>query len=170
MAFIDQQIEQAIVSLKASGEYENTVIVVTSDHGQEFNDTKQNYWGHNGNFSKWQTQVPMAIIYPGKSPKRYNHLSSHVDVVPTLMKNVLGCDNPYQQYSHGWPLDLGKRHPLLLINSWTNFATFDGQKTTVFNQGGSHDIFDNNYKLQSDAVLNSQDVIKAIEYNAKFLK
>jgi membrane-anchored protein YejM (alkaline phosphatase superfamily) len=170
MAFIDQQIEQSIASLKASGEYENTVIVVTSDHGQEFNDTKQNYWGHNGNFSKWQTHVPMSIIYPDKAPQRFNHLTSHVDVVPTLMENVLGCEGDYQQYSQGWPLELEKSHPLLLMNSWTSFATFDGQTTAVFNQNGSHEIYDDNYTLKENEKLNSQDVIKAIEYNSAFLK
>ena len=170
MAFIDQQIEQTIASLKANGEYDNTVIVVTSDHGQEFNDTKQNYWGHNGNFSKWQTQVPLAIIYPDKKAQRFEHLTSHVDVVPTLMKNVLGCDGDYQQYSHGWPLELEKSHPLVLMNSWTRFAAFDGERTAVFNQTGSHDIYDNEYRLIEDAKLNSENVIKAIEYNSYFLK
>ncbi len=63
----------------------------SSDHGQEFNDTKQNNWGHNGNFSQWQSKVPFAIIYPNKSAKIYQHLSSHVDVVPTLIREVLGC-------------------------------------------------------------------------------
>ena len=170
LLFVDQQIKQAINILKASGEYDNTVIVVTSDHGQEFNDTKQNYWGHNGNFSKWQTKVPLAIIYPNKEPKRFEHLSSHVDVVPTLMKNVLGCNGDYQKYSQGWPLELEKGHPLILMSDWTSLATYNGKTTAVFNRQGTHGVYDNEYRLIDNAELNSKEIIKAIELKSSFLK
>ncbi len=39
--FIDGLIGESIQTLKESGEYDITIIVLTSDHGQEFNDTKQ---------------------------------------------------------------------------------------------------------------------------------
>ena len=39
----------------------NTVVVVTSDHGDEFNDSGLNYWGHNGNFSQAQIKIPLVM-------------------------------------------------------------------------------------------------------------
>lgn len=170
LAFIDQQIAKAIKALKVSGEFDNTIIVVTSDHGQEFNDTKQNYWGHNSNFSKWQTKVPMAIIYPDKKAKSYHHLTSHVDVVPTLMRDVLGCEGGYDQYSQGWPLDSNKSHPLILINSWSSFATFNGEHTTVFLPTGINETYDKNYQQLKELKLDTQQALKAIDLNSNFLK
>jgi hypothetical protein len=40
---------------------DNTIVIITADHGQEFNENKLNFWGHNGNFTKYQTQVPLII-------------------------------------------------------------------------------------------------------------
>jgi len=167
--FIDTLIGQSIKVLKDSGEYDNTVIVLTSDHGQEFNDTKMNYWGHNGNFSQWQTKVPLAIIYPDRAAKSYEHLTSHVDVVPTLMRDVLGCEGNYQQYSQGWPLDQEKSHSLLLINSWSKFATFNGDNTTVFYPTGLNDTFNKKYVRQPQAKPQTEQLLKAIELNSEFL-
>jgi membrane-anchored protein YejM (alkaline phosphatase superfamily) len=39
-------------------------VIVTSDHGEEFNDTGKNYWGHNGNFSPYQVAVPLLVRGP----------------------------------------------------------------------------------------------------------
>jgi len=60
-----------------------TIIIMTGDHGQEANETHSNSWGHNSNFLRYQVQVPLLIYWPGMPPSQYNHLTSHVDVVPT---------------------------------------------------------------------------------------
>jgi len=168
--FIDSLIGNVINRLKKSGQYENTIIVFTSDHGQEFNDTKNNYWGHNGNFSQWQTKVPLAVIYPKGSPKSYAHLTSHVDVVPTLMRDVLGCAGNYDQYSQGWPLDLKKSHELLLINSWSKFAIFDGDDTAVFYPTGLNEVYDQNYIIKTGTNPDNLNLLKTIELNSQFLR
>lgn len=57
--FIDSLAKQVLNALSASGEMENTIVVITSDHGEELNDNKQNYWGHNGNFSNLKYTFPL---------------------------------------------------------------------------------------------------------------
>nr|WP_237729042.1 sulfatase-like hydrolase/transferase [Vibrio fluvialis] len=47
--YIDGQIERVLNAVEAQGGLENTIIVITSDHGQEFNDNHKNYWGHGSN-------------------------------------------------------------------------------------------------------------------------
>ena len=50
---MDDLIGKVINQLKNKGLLENTIIIITGDHGQEFNDNKKGYWEHGGNFSKY---------------------------------------------------------------------------------------------------------------------
>ena len=40
--------------------------MVTSNHGQEFNETQSNSWGYDSNYSTYQVQVPWC--WPGLVP------------------------------------------------------------------------------------------------------
>src|SRR5690606_38343527 len=62
--FVDRLVGEVLTDLRNRGLDKNTVIVLTGDHGQEFNDSGQNYWGHNSNFSIAQTHVPLVIYWP----------------------------------------------------------------------------------------------------------
>ena len=86
---------------------DNAMVVVTSDHGEEFNDNGLGYWGHGSNFTKSQIAVPLFIQYPSQfanAGEAVDKLSAHVDLVPTVLRNVLGCTNPTEDYSTGQDL------------------------------------------------------------------
>jgi len=79
-----------------------TIIVVTSDHGEEFNDKDHGYWGHGSNFSRYQTSVPLIIYLPESNAGCVvSKRSSHVDIASTLLKRVFGCSNDFSDYSSG---------------------------------------------------------------------
>ena len=84
-SYIDAQIGRMIKALKDSGEYENTIIVLWSDHG--FNLGEMGYWGKATNYEV-ATKVPFIIVAPGISQKvkgeQSNALVELVDVFPTL--------------------------------------------------------------------------------------
>ncbi|MDP2514042.1 sulfatase-like hydrolase/transferase [Photobacterium damselae subsp. piscicida] len=42
---------------------QNTIIVITSDHGQEFNDNKQNYWGHSATTVMYKSMCHCMFTY-----------------------------------------------------------------------------------------------------------
>ncbi|MDY6770948.1 MAG: sulfatase [Candidatus Nanohaloarchaea archaeon] len=78
----DFYIGRIIQQLKQMGEYENTVIIVTSDHGDEF--------GEHGGFAHGymydtNIHVPLVIAGPGVPSAEYDGLVSHMDVAPTLL-------------------------------------------------------------------------------------
>ncbi|WP_159306540.1 sulfatase-like hydrolase/transferase, partial [Klebsiella pneumoniae] len=62
----DQVINTVLEQLNSLKLMDNTVVVITSNHGTEFNETKTNTWGSNTNYSRYQLQVPMVIHWPGK--------------------------------------------------------------------------------------------------------
>src|SRR5690606_25945071 len=68
--YTDSLIGQVLDNLEQRGLLETTVVIVTGDHGQEFNDLGQNFWGHNSNFARYQLQVPLVIAAPGVADRK----------------------------------------------------------------------------------------------------
>lgn len=152
--YTDMLIGKVISSLKEKKMLDNTIVIFTSDHGQEFNENKNNFWGHNGNFSKYQTQVPLFIYWPKSHPKSqyqlYDNRTASIDIAPTILKNVLNCQNPSEDFSVGH--DLYSNYPLekpILIESWSKRAILGKKSITVFYNTGGSDIFDLNYQPYS---------------------
>ena len=81
---VDREIGRLLDYLKATGLYENTIIVFTSDHGETMcshsaKDAKNNIYRESFN-------VPFLIRYPDKlTPRVDNLLLSTVDIMPTLL-------------------------------------------------------------------------------------
>jgi membrane-anchored protein YejM (alkaline phosphatase superfamily) len=134
---VDEQVGQVIANLKAHNMLENTVIVITGDHGEEFNDNHLGYWGHASNFTHFQVQTPLIILWPGQKPKTVTALTTHFDIAPTLMEKVLGCKNNPNDYSLGTSLLNEKPSPYMIVGSYIGFGIVEPSRiTTVFPTGG----------------------------------
>ena len=94
--YVDALIGRVLDAMEQQGLLENSVIVVTGDHGQEFNDSRRNYWGHGSNFTRYQTGVPLLLYSPTLPPGVHRHRTTHFDIVPTLMRDHLGCGEAFQ--------------------------------------------------------------------------
>ena len=167
--YFDDMLSETVLSeLKKQGVYDNTVIIVTGDHGQEFNETGQNYWGHNGNFSRYQVQVPLLIKWPGKQPREYHHTSSHLDLVPTLMTEYFKCSNDIQDYSNGQSLFDERERDFIISSSWSRYAAIQPEQTTVYNEIGGIDRYDRNYQPFTPPVGSKQISLQVLEELSRF--
>jgi membrane-anchored protein YejM (alkaline phosphatase superfamily) len=90
VAMADSELELLLSEVEALGLADSTVIVITSNHGTEFNETETNSWGANSNYSRYQLQVPMVIQWPGKVAATFEHRTSHLDFSVTLLQDLLG--------------------------------------------------------------------------------
>jgi membrane-anchored protein YejM (alkaline phosphatase superfamily) len=100
--YLDTLVGKILTAAKKSGALENTWVVITGDHAEEFNENGMGYWGHGSNFTRWQIQTPLLLMSPGQFVgKQEKKLSLHQDVVPTLMQEALGCNSPINTYSNG---------------------------------------------------------------------
>jgi membrane-anchored protein YejM (alkaline phosphatase superfamily) len=145
--FVDDLSKKVFDALDEAGEAENTVVVITGDHGQEFNDNKQNFWGHNGNFTPAQTQVPFVIIGPGIVANNFTsskNLSSHEDLVPTLMKKYLGLNTSSNDFSTG--VDLlsfhNKERDWLISSSYSAYAMITRNRILEVGASGQYQFLD----------------------------
>lgn len=166
--FVDSLIAPVIDKLKSRKLLDNTVLVITGDHAQEFNDNRLNYWGHNSNFSPWQTHVPLVIHWPGKASQRITRQTSHFDLSPTLMKEVLGCENDLRDYSNGRHLLTGAPGPYLLLSNYNQFAVMDAERITVVDEFGNVDIVDHQYRSIPDAQLPNAQMLSVMNEMSRF--
>ncbi|MCI0452402.1 MAG: sulfatase-like hydrolase/transferase [Candidatus Latescibacteria bacterium] len=125
--YVDGLVGDLLDRMEASGALENTIVVITSDHGEEFNDNRANYWGHTGNFTGYQTRVPMIVYVPGTAPREVTEATAHVDLPPTLLIEALGCGEDVDAYSNGRNLfgPLAGERPMV-VTSYVNHAIVMG--------------------------------------------
>lgn len=136
LLFIDEEIRQVIALLESRHLLSNTVVIITGDHGEEFNDNRLDYWGHASNFTRYQTQTPLVVYWPGEPPKIFTHDTTHFDIVPTLMERVAGCRNSSKDYSVGVSLLDKKARPYTIIGSYIDFGIIEPSEiTTIFPDG-----------------------------------
>ncbi|MDD3154870.1 MAG: sulfatase-like hydrolase/transferase [Victivallaceae bacterium] len=115
-AYIDHVMEKVFALVRAHGDWENTLLVFSSDHGNECNETGTNSWGHNSNFTRYQIHVPLVLLGKGVVPGVYAYRTSHLDVAPTLLR-LLGCENAPADFSTGRDLfNPASRDPIALAS------------------------------------------------------
>ncbi len=90
VAFADSQFGRFIDALKAEGLYEDALIILVSDHGEEFDDHGR--WRYGKTLYGEQFDVPLIIRWPhGKGAgRRIRNLVQHIDLVPTVLDYVGG--------------------------------------------------------------------------------
>ena len=93
--WVDYAIEEFVDFLKFKGRYDNSVIIITGDHGEEFQE--EGSWFHCSSLNKYQTEVPIIIKWPEwvkDVPSQDN--VSHYDVMPSLL-NLIGLNPKYYE-------------------------------------------------------------------------
>ncbi len=121
---LDSQFGRIFDYLKTHQLIDNTVVVILGDHGEEF--MEHGFWGHNATFVDQQVRTPLVIYIPGQAPKVSDQLTSHMDVVPTLMP-LLGVNNPKTDYSLGVNLLKGEVRDHTYIADWDKLVYMDNE-------------------------------------------
>jgi len=92
IAYLDARVGEIIQHLKNNGDFDRTMIIVTSDHGEAFGE--RNILFHDAAVYQDEVHIPLIVKYPGqRSAARVEAVATHVDLMPTVM-NVLGIDPP----------------------------------------------------------------------------
>ncbi len=146
----DNELEQLINQINTLDLNKDTVVVITSNHGIELNDTKTNSWGASSNYSRYQLQVPMIIHWPGMLPAKFTHRSSHLDFSVTILQEILGVSsNPYY-YSSGRSLFNESKRKWVLSGDSRELALVTPDRTAVIDRFGNYKLYDKNYKRLDD--------------------
>lgn len=172
--YVDSQVKRVLERLETSGELDNTLVIITGDHGQEMNDNKLNFWGHNGNYTNAQIQVPFAMFGPkitGQNQNWGDRVTAHQDVVPTLARNYLGVRNDLIDYSVG--VDL-LAEPIardwLIASKYSGYGIVTNNYIVEVSDAGNYQLLDKTNRPNAALKLNAQYLKEAFEQMSLYSK
>jgi len=84
VSYVDHHLGKLIEHLKKINSWDDTVFIVTSDHGDSLTE-HEIYFDHHGLYEE-TTHVPLIIHYPDlfNKDKKINGFVQHIDLIPTL--------------------------------------------------------------------------------------
>jgi len=138
MAFADLQLGYLVAQLKARGEWENTVLIVTADHGD---------WPGLGLFDSdprarvpylnpYLTRVPLVVVWPAKiaAGQRFRDPVSLIDLLPTVLDLTEQSRPDHLQGQSLAPLLLGRSgwEPRPVLLDETNVDPKTGEVSGAF--------------------------------------
>lgn len=165
--FIDSLIAKVLKNV----DLENTIVVITSDHGEEFNDHKMNYWGHTGNYSDTQVHVPLYVYLPDHQPEQVNYRTTHYDIVPTLMNELFDVKGNTQSYSVGRDLfDNCVPRDWFIAGSYYNYALVGKETMLVVNPGGHSQQLNNQLKVDTEHQVPVNVIQDSLDEMSRFYK
>ena len=169
MHYVDSLVGEALAAIEAQRLLEDSVIVITSDHGQEFNDVGRNFWGHCSNFTRYQTGVPLLLYAPDLAPAVQRHRTSHFDVAADADERYLGCKAPFASYSVGRSLFEARRPDALLMSEYTDFAIVQPDLIAVVREQGM-EVISPEYAELEGAVLAPETIKLVLEQKSRFYR
>jgi hypothetical protein len=118
--------------------------------------------------------VPFAIIGPKfNNAKQVDNLSSHFDVVPTIMKNFLGVENELADYAIGRDLLANDSNPSWVLSMGVSpaaikFGIIEPNKiTTILDLKLARQLTKSNLPLEP--AINYDFIHQVIELATRFL-
>ncbi|HVB29048.1 MAG TPA: sulfatase, partial [Terriglobia bacterium] len=128
LAYLDAQVGRLLDFLHTSPEGRNTIVIITSDHGEAFGE--QGYYSHGYNLYREVLHVPLIIAGPGV-PKdvRIQHLVRTQDLFSTVLDLAGGGKTPFSRDSLArfW-------NPNFTPQPFDNFVV--SELVPIFNEGG----------------------------------
>jgi arylsulfatase A-like enzyme len=136
--YTDREVERLFREMKRIGVFEEALIVVTSDHGEEF--LEHGAWEHQKTLYEEQLRIPLVMRLPrGRmGSRRLEEQVSLIDVAPTILAE-LGIEAP--DTFQGRPLLSGAPAP---EGVWAETEhTLDGSRKIALRRGarGTKSIF-----------------------------
>ncbi|MCD6193208.1 MAG: sulfatase [Candidatus Aminicenantes bacterium] len=99
ISFTDEYIGKLLNEIKRLGLYDNSLIILTGDHGEEFLERGDNHIGHTKTLYKELIHVPLIIKLPYQTtPRRITRNVSLIDLMPTVL-DIVGLGIP-KKYKH----------------------------------------------------------------------
>ncbi|MGD8515210.1 MAG: sulfatase-like hydrolase/transferase [Granulosicoccaceae bacterium] len=114
---LDSQIARVLKYVEEQQLLENTIILITGDHGEEF--MEKGRWGHGSQFTEEQVRVPLVLWVPGSGASVDEGMTSHLDIPATILP-LLGITNVAQDYSLGNNLLAGHRRDYTVVCDWNS--------------------------------------------------
>jgi membrane-anchored protein YejM (alkaline phosphatase superfamily) len=167
--YIDSLFGGVVDDLERRKLLDRTVIIVTSDHGMEFDDSGLGFTGHSTAYSEYQLHTPLIVRWPGRPPGHVTRRTSHNDIAPTLLTELFGCTNPPSDYSSGHSLFTDREWSWLIAASYSDFAVVEPDRVTIVLSAG-YEMRDRSYRLILNPTLPRDTLSSAMREMSRFYR
>jgi arylsulfatase A-like enzyme/Tfp pilus assembly protein PilF len=135
VAFTDSQLGVLFEALERNGSLDNTVVILTSDHGEalgEKDETTHGFYAYENSI-----HIPLFLSFPGVKPGLISENAAHVDIFPTVCDLLGRPSPPHLQGESLLPLAQGKerRNPSIYFESMSPHLSMDCAPLTGFIRG-----------------------------------
>ncbi len=114
IAYLDQQLGLLLDELQQRGDLDNTLVIITSDHGEGFGEHGE--YLHGTSLYQQQTRVPLLVLSPGRVPGglRVRETVSLRDLPATVMDLLQAGEHclPGASLTHLWDENGGRDDPI----------------------------------------------------------
>jgi membrane-anchored protein YejM (alkaline phosphatase superfamily) len=127
---VDAEVGRLLDLLEKEQLLDDTIVLFTGDHGEEF--MENGHWGHGHNevFPETQIRVPLVLWIPGQKPQQIDYPTSHNQIPATILP-YLGVTSPARDYCSEESLFATPR-PYRVIGSYDYLAIVDAQHKLSF--------------------------------------
>ncbi|KOY61014.1 hypothetical protein AM629_16225 [Photorhabdus heterorhabditis] len=159
---LDNQINTVLETLKNKNALNNTVIIITADHS-EIAATQPPKWINNDRFNRVQMHVPLLIHWPETPPQTIDKLTSHQDIMTTLMQRLLHVSNSPNDYSQGEDLFAAQRNnPWIITGDNGSLIITTSENTLFLDKNGGYYLYDLEGNEVKDAKPNLAQLLQIL--------
>ncbi|CDL79807.1 LPS biosynthesis-modulating metalloenzyme YejM [Xenorhabdus cabanillasii] len=166
---LDVEINNVLEALIHKGALNNTIVVITAKHAS----TITNYsskWFIGDKFNRQQMHVPLIIHWPGTPAQTINKLTSHQDIMTTLMQRLLHVSNIPDDYSQGEDLFRAQRNtPWLITGENGSLIVTTAQNTIYLSKNGEYHLYDLDGNEIQDTKPNLTQLLQILTEINRFL-
>ncbi|MDE9461609.1 LPS biosynthesis-modulating metalloenzyme YejM [Xenorhabdus bovienii] len=139
---LDTEINNVLETLTNKGMLDKTIVVITAKHS-ELPTGHSPKWLTGDKFNREQIHVPLIIHWPGTPAQVINKLTSHQDVMTTLMQRLLHVSNSPDDYSQGEDLFTAQRdNPWLITGDDGSLIVTTATNTIYLSKNGEYYLYD----------------------------
>jgi arylsulfatase A-like enzyme len=130
LLYLDSELDRLIAGLEERGVLDNTLVIVTSDHGEEFGEAGPNVMGHARSINYASLRVPLVVRYPKSVPAGRRGETVSLRDIPATVMDVIAPDEPHPfpghslaAYARGLVTEAVASEPRLSIvekHTWAN--------------------------------------------------
>ncbi|MCW9698976.1 DUF3413 domain-containing protein [Avibacterium sp. 20-129] len=124
----------------------DTLILITAEEGYHFTPLSEKQQSHY--FAPEEIHVPLIIAWQGLEQGQVKKLTSHTDILPTLMTHLFGVQNPASDYAQGMDLfNPALRRSWVQAGNyrWNVIVTADGTQYHL-DRRGNYQEYDRTYQ------------------------
>lgn len=165
---VDGEVARVLAALESAGLRDDTLVMITSDHGYEFDDLGLGYYGHASNFGPYQLRATLLMRWPGKPARVYEHRTAHQDLPATLLAGLFACTNDPADYSVGRNLFDGVSWDWIIAGSYHDHAIVEPGRVMVTEPGGFAEVLGPDYRPPADARPNARLIEESMREMRRF--